>query len=62
MVESWMGIVIGAFVLVIAASATVGHYLREHRRAQLLRNLDHRDWCRSPPSPGGSGFGRTMKR
>lgn len=46
MVESWMGIVIGTFVLVIAATAVVGHYRREHHRAQLLRHLDHHDWCR----------------
>jgi hypothetical protein len=43
MVESWMGIVIGTLVLVIAATEVVGHYRREHRRAQLLRHLD--DWC-----------------
>jgi len=46
MVESWIGILIGTFVLVIAATAVVGHYRREHRRAQLLTNLDHHGWCR----------------
>jgi hypothetical protein len=44
--ESWMGIVIGSLVLVIAAIAMVGHYRREHRRAELLRNLDHHSWYR----------------
>jgi hypothetical protein len=48
--ESWIGIVIGTFVLVIAAIAVVGHYRREHRRTQLLKNLDHHDWCRWPRS------------
>jgi hypothetical protein len=38
--ESWLGIVIGTFVLVIAATAVIAHYRREHRRAELLRNLD----------------------
>lgn len=44
--ESWLGIVIGTFVLAIAATAVIAHYRREHRRAELLRNLDHHDWCR----------------
>lgn len=44
--ESWIGVVIGGFVLVIAAFAVGAHYRREHRRAELLRNLDHHDWCR----------------
>ncbi|MFT0174646.1 hypothetical protein ACLKMY_37855 [Paraburkholderia mimosarum] len=33
-----MGIVVGTFVLVIAAIAVAGHYRRERRRAELLRN------------------------
>ena len=41
MIESWIGIVIGTLVLVIASIAVVGHYRREHRRVALLRNLDH---------------------
>lgn len=41
MIESWIGVVIGTLVLVIAATAVVAHYRREHRRAALLRNLDH---------------------
>ncbi|CAB3777830.1 hypothetical protein B0G69_3357 [Paraburkholderia sp. RAU2J] len=44
--ESWLGIVIGVFVLVIAATGVIAHYCREYRRAELLRNLDHHDWCR----------------
>jgi hypothetical protein len=54
MVESW-GIVVGAFVLVIAGIAVVGHYQRENRRAQLLKNLDHHDWRRLTRSRIGSG-------
>jgi hypothetical protein len=42
MTESWMGIVAGSFVLAIAATVIVGHYWREHMRAQLLRRMDHR--------------------
>ncbi|UEP32226.1 hypothetical protein LMA02_22705 [Burkholderia sp. B21-005] len=43
---SWVGIVVGTFVLALAAMAVASHYRREHRRAELLRNLDHHDWCR----------------
>jgi hypothetical protein len=43
--ESWLGVVIGMFVLVIAATGVFAHYRREYRRAELLRNLDHHDWC-----------------
>jgi hypothetical protein len=46
MVESWMGILIGTLALIIAATAVVRHYRREHRRAELLRNLDQQDWFR----------------
>ncbi|SAL07934.1 hypothetical protein AWB81_08428 [Caballeronia arationis] len=46
MIESWIGVVIGTVGLVIAATAVVGQYRCEHRRAELLRNLDHYDWCR----------------
>ncbi|CAD6520485.1 hypothetical protein LMG28727_01413 [Paraburkholderia kirstenboschensis] len=53
--ESWLGVVIGMFVLVIAATGVIAHYRREYRRAELLRNLDHHDWC--PWSrPGGDGL------
>ncbi|CAB3796193.1 hypothetical protein LMG28614_04316 [Paraburkholderia ultramafica] len=44
MSDSWVGIVMGSFVLVIASTFVAGHYRREHRRRQLLRNLDHYDW------------------
>ncbi|MGU7774651.1 hypothetical protein ACV229_31310 [Burkholderia sp. MR1-5-21] len=46
MIESWIGIVIGTVVLLIATTGVTRHYLREHRRAELLRHLDHHDWCR----------------
>ena len=46
MSASLVGILVGSFVLLIAASGVAGHYRREHRRAQLLRNLDHHEWCR----------------
>lgn len=42
--DSWVGIVMGSFVLVVASMLVAGHYRREHRRRQLLRNLDHHDW------------------
>lgn len=45
MSASWIGIVVGTLVLVIAAIGVAGHYRREHRREQLLKNLDHHDWC-----------------
>jgi hypothetical protein len=44
MSESWVGIVMGSFVLVIASMFVAGHRRREHRRQQFLRNLDHHDW------------------
>lgn len=44
--ESWLGIASSIVILVIAAIAVAGHYRRERRREQLLRNLDHHDWCR----------------
>ncbi|WP_171910399.1 hypothetical protein [Paraburkholderia fungorum] len=46
MEQTWIGIVVGTTVLVIAATAVTAHYRREKRRAELLRNLDHHDWCR----------------
>jgi hypothetical protein len=42
MTESWMGNVAGSVVLAIAAAVIVGHYRREHMRAQLLRRMDFR--------------------
>lgn len=47
MVESWIVVLVGTFVMAIAATGVVGHYLRERHRARLLKNLDHHDWCRS---------------
>ncbi|HEX7909617.1 MAG TPA: hypothetical protein VF534_16240, partial [Paraburkholderia sp.] len=45
MSASWIGIIVGTLVLAIAAIGVAGHYRREHRREQLLKNLDHHDWC-----------------
>ncbi|MGF6970692.1 hypothetical protein OKW43_007787 [Paraburkholderia sp. WC7.3g] len=42
--EGWVGMVMGSAALVIAAIFVVGHYRREHRRAQLLRRLDPPGW------------------
>ncbi|WP_168787784.1 hypothetical protein [Paraburkholderia aromaticivorans] len=42
MIESWMGVVVGAFVLAIATTLVIGHYRREHLRERLLRRMDHR--------------------
>lgn len=44
--QSWLGMALGMIVLVIAAFGVVAHYRRERRRADLLRNLDHHEWCR----------------
>jgi hypothetical protein len=44
MSEKWIGLTIGAAALLIAIPLVIGHYRREHRRGQLLRNLDHVDW------------------
>ncbi|SMG52641.1 hypothetical protein [Paraburkholderia susongensis] len=47
--EIWITMVMGSAVLLIAAIFVAGHYRREHRRARLLRQLDHaRGWHRSP--------------
>lgn len=43
---AWVGIVVGTFVLAFVAAAAMNHHRREHRRAELLKNLDHHDWCR----------------
>ena len=44
--QVWMGGAIGILVLLIAALGVIQHYLREQRRSELLRNLDHHDWYR----------------
>lgn len=44
--QSWLVIAVGTIVLVIAALGVAAHYRREQRRADLLRNLDHREWRR----------------
>ncbi|MFC5427495.1 hypothetical protein ACFPTO_01530 [Paraburkholderia denitrificans] len=38
--------VFAVLVLVIAAVSVIVHHRRENHRAELLRNLDHHDWCR----------------
>lgn len=40
--ESWMGVVVGVFALVIAASLVIGHYHREYQRTRVLRRMDPR--------------------
>jgi hypothetical protein len=42
MAGSWVGAVVGACVLAIAALLAIGHYRREHPRERLLRQMDHR--------------------
>ncbi|MDR6474254.1 hypothetical protein ABIE53_001859 [Burkholderia sp. OAS925] len=39
--EQLVSIVMGCAVLATGIIFAVGHYRREHRRAQLLRQLDH---------------------
>lgn len=57
---AWVGFVVGAFVLAFAAIAAMNRYRREHRRAELLRNLDHHEWWHwTHTSTAGS---RTAKR
>jgi hypothetical protein len=46
MEQSWIGLAAGAIVLALVAMSTRAHYRRERRRADLLRHLDHHDWCR----------------
>jgi hypothetical protein len=40
--DSWTGIVVGSFGLVVGAVLVVGHYRREWMRQRLLRRMDHR--------------------
>lgn len=42
---SWLVMVVGTIVLVIAAVGVAAHYRREWRRANLLRKLDDHEWC-----------------
>ena len=42
--QTWLGMAAGTIVLVIAVIGVTAHYLRERRRAELLRNLDHHEW------------------
>ncbi|GJH03874.1 hypothetical protein [Paraburkholderia terrae] len=38
--ESWVSMLMGLAVLLFAVVFMVGHYRLEHRRAQLLRQMD----------------------
>ncbi|RQQ56057.1 hypothetical protein DF121_04010 [Burkholderia stagnalis] len=44
MSEAWIGFGVVACVLACAAIAAANRYRRAHRRAELLRNLDHHEW------------------
>jgi len=40
--DSWTGIIVGSFGLVVAAVLVAGHYRREWVRQRQLRRMDHR--------------------
>ena len=42
--QTWLGMAAGTVVLVIAVIGVTAHYIRERRRTNLLRNLDHHEW------------------
>jgi hypothetical protein len=42
MSETWIGLLIGGSALGIAVLMVIGHYRRERKRAQMLRDLSHR--------------------
>ena len=42
--EAWLAIAIGSAVLLFAAIFVFGHYRREHRRTQVLRQLESVVW------------------
>ena len=46
--QAWLGMAFGAIVPIAVAVAVIAihHHRRERRRADLLRNLDHHEWCR----------------
>ncbi|KWK50853.1 hypothetical protein WT81_25625 [Burkholderia stagnalis] len=44
MSEAWIGFGAVACVLACAVIAATNRYRRAHRRAELLRNLDHHEW------------------
>ncbi|KAB0640018.1 hypothetical protein [Burkholderia stagnalis] len=44
MSEAWIGFGVVACVLACAVIAATSRYRRAHRRAELLRNLDHHEW------------------
>lgn len=57
---SWVEIMAATFVLVFAAIAAMNRRRREHHRAELLRNLDHHDWCKRIHTPHAGS--RTAKK
>ncbi|WP_165904604.1 hypothetical protein [Paraburkholderia hospita] len=42
--EAWLSTAIGSAVLLFAVIFVFGHYRREHRRTQLLRQLESVVW------------------
>ncbi|WP_193727896.1 hypothetical protein [Paraburkholderia franconis] len=44
MEETWIGTAIGSAVLLFAIIFAIGHYRRERRRTQLLRQLESVVW------------------
>jgi hypothetical protein len=40
-IETWVGVIVGSFVLAIAATLVTGHYRREHLRERMLRRMEH---------------------
>lgn len=42
--QTGLGLAAGTIVLAIAVVGVAAHYLRERRRADLLRNFDHHEW------------------
>jgi hypothetical protein len=59
--ETWLGMAAGTIVLVIAVVGVTAHYLRERRRADLLRNFDPHEWWQrthgAACTSGGSDVG-----
>ncbi|QBR04399.1 hypothetical protein E1956_45790 (plasmid) [Paraburkholderia pallida] len=68
--QTWLGLGAGTTVLAIAVVGVTAHYLRERRRADLLRNFDYHEWwqrthgaaCTSGGSDAGSWAVKTRTR
>ncbi len=41
-----LGIAVGTIVFVVVGFSLTANYRRKRHRADLLRNLDHHEWCR----------------